>query len=99
MNEEQPQGNRNPNVNNWARIKGEINKDLKRVVATKFDSKAIKDRVEAWIIDMENYFKIWNLSNETKVVFATYKLFGEATTWWYNEMVEQKLQHGETTWE
>ncbi|XP_057859629.1 uncharacterized protein LOC131068464 [Cryptomeria japonica] len=82
-----------------ARIEGELAKDLKRIAPPKFDGKTIGDGVEAWVIEMEKYFELHNMSNETKAVWATYQLTGEVGTWWDNEKSKKKLQPGDITWE
>ncbi|XP_057823210.2 uncharacterized protein LOC131035516 [Cryptomeria japonica] len=80
------------------RIKGELAKDLKRIAPPKFDGKTIGDGVEAWVIEMEKYFELCNMSNETKVAWVSYQLIGEAAIWWDNEKFEN-LHHGDITWE
>ncbi|XP_057824996.2 uncharacterized protein LOC131036985 [Cryptomeria japonica] len=84
---------------NQARIEEELAKDLKRIAPPKFDGKTIGDGVEAWVIEMEKYFGLHNMSNETKVVWVAYQLSGEAATWWENEKSERKLQPREITWD
>ncbi|XP_059066182.1 uncharacterized protein LOC131857534 [Cryptomeria japonica] len=82
-----------------ARIEGELAKDLKRIAPPKFDGKTIGDGAEAWVIEMEKYFELHNMSNKTKAVWVAYHLTGEAATWWDNEKFEKKLQPGDITWE
>ncbi|XP_057825954.2 uncharacterized protein LOC131037781 [Cryptomeria japonica] len=84
---------------NRARIEGELAKDLKKIAPPKFDGKTIGDGAEAWVIEMEKYFGLRNMSNETKVVWAAYQLTREVATWWDNEKSERKLQPGDVTWE
>ncbi|XP_059064261.1 uncharacterized protein LOC131856486 [Cryptomeria japonica] len=84
---------------NQARIEGEMAKDLKRIDPPKFDGKTIGDGPEAWVIEMEKYFGLCNMSNKTKVVWAAYQLSGEAATWWDSEKFERKLQPRDITWE
>lgn len=84
---------------NQARIEEELAKDLKRIAPPKFDKKTIGDGAEAWVIEMEKYFGLRNMSNETKVVWAAYQLSGKAATWWDNEKSERKLQPREITWD
>lgn len=88
-----------PNITKIIRIEVELGKDPKRIAPPKFDGKTIGDGVEAWFIEMEKYFELRNLSNDTKVMWLAYQLIGEATTWWDSKNVEKKLLLGETTWE
>ncbi|XP_059073184.1 uncharacterized protein LOC131874001 [Cryptomeria japonica] len=80
------------------RISEELGKDLKKVTPPKFDGKTIGDSAEAWIIEMEKYFLLRDLSDETKAIWAAYQLSGEATTWWDNERAQHNFQPGELTW-
>ncbi|XP_059075316.1 uncharacterized protein LOC131875260 [Cryptomeria japonica] len=48
---------------------------------------------------MEKYFGLRNMSNETKAVWASYQLSGEAVTWWDNEKSKRKLKPRDITWE
>lgn len=57
---------------NQARIEEELAKDLKRIAPPKFDGKNIGDGAEEWVIEMEKYFGLHNMSNETKAVWAAY---------------------------
>ncbi|XP_059064910.1 uncharacterized protein LOC131856961 [Cryptomeria japonica] len=84
---------------NRARIEEEMAKDLKRIAPPKFDGKTIGGGAEAWVIEMEKYFGLRNMSNETKAVWVAYQLSGEAATWWDNEKSERKLQPRDITWE
>lgn len=38
---------------------------------------------------MEKYFKLRNMSNETKAVWPAYQLTGEVATWWDNEKYDK----------
>ena len=74
-------------------------KDLKRITPPKFDGKTIGDGAKAWIIEMEKYFELRNLSDETKAIWVAYHLSGEVAMWWNNEEVEKWLTPGDTSWE
>lgn len=98
-NMEVNQGEGGPGESPRGQIEEELGKDLKRVALPKFDGKSIRARVEAWIIEMEIYFRLRNLSNHTKAMWDTYQLSREATTCWDNEKIERNLQLAKITWE
>jgi hypothetical protein len=80
-------------------IAEELSKDLKKVTPPTFDGKTIGDNAEAWIISMEKYFHVRNLSGQSRALWGAFQLIGEAATWWNNEMAEKKLRPGQISWD
>ncbi|XP_059068445.1 uncharacterized protein LOC131858962 [Cryptomeria japonica] len=60
----------------------ELSKDLKKITPPKFDGKQIAEGAENWLNEMENYFELRDFSKATKALWGSYKLIGEAASWW-----------------
>lgn len=84
---------------NKGKTSKELGRDLKKVTPPKFDGRPIGDATKSWIIEMEKYFELRNLYDETRAIWATYQLSGEAATWWDNERAHNNFQLGELTWD
>lgn len=97
-NVEVNQGEGGPSEGPQGQIEEELGKDLKIVAPPKFDGKSIGVGANAWIIEMDKYFGLCNLSDQTKVAWATYQLLGEVATWWDHENIERNLQSSDITW-
>lgn len=72
MNAQVNQEDSGPRVGPGGQIEDELGKYIKRVAPPKFNIKAIRVGVDAWITEMEKYFGLYNLSYQTKVAWATY---------------------------
>ena len=84
---------------NKIQIVTNLRKDLKKVTPPMFHGRAFGEDAKAWITSMEKYFLVWNYTWRSRAVWATYQLMGEVATWWENVMAENKIYHGEVTWE
>ncbi|KAH9294576.1 hypothetical protein KI387_038164, partial [Taxus chinensis] len=74
----------NPPENKRARLAVENTNDIKRISPPKFDGTTLRDGAENWLSEMEKYFAIRNFSEETKVIWGSYQLSHEASSWWDN---------------
>lgn len=63
--------------------------ELKKMQAPKFDGIGGWDSAEAWLIGMNKYFGLMELSANTKARITIYHLEGEVSLWW-EHLVEIK---------
>ena len=57
--------------------------EFKNIKPTSFDGESkTGEEVEAWLLDIKNYFQIYNYSNNIKVRMTIYNLKRRANIWW-----------------
>ena len=77
----------------------DLSADTKKIKPPKFSGSESGEKAEAWLTEMEQYFKIRNFSETSKAVWGIYHFTGKATTWWGNTKVEQNFRTTDITWE
>ena len=53
---------------------------------------------EAWLLDIKNYFHIYNYSSNMKVRMAIYNLKGKANIWWQDLKLAKGLKEKQLEW-
>jgi hypothetical protein len=59
--------------------------EFKKIKPLTFDGESRTSEeaeAEAWLLDMNKYFQIYNYSSNMKVRMAIYNLKGKASIWW-----------------
>jgi hypothetical protein len=57
--------------------------EFKKIKPATFDGESrTGQEVEAWLLDIKKYFRIYNYSSNMKVRMAIYNLKGKASIWW-----------------
>jgi hypothetical protein len=73
--------------------------EFKNITPTTFDGESKKgEEVEAWLLDIKNYFQIYNYSSNMKVRMAIYNLKGKANIWWQDLKLAKGLKEKQLEW-
>ena len=57
--------------------------EFKKIKPSTFDGESnILEEAEAWLLDINKYFHIYNYSSNMKFKMAIYNLKGKASIWW-----------------
>jgi hypothetical protein len=73
--------------------------EFKKIKPSTFDRKSITgDEVEAWLLDIKNYFQIYNYSINMKVRMAIYNLKGKENIWWKDLKFSKVLKEKQMEW-
>ena len=59
----------------------------------------VEEAIEAWLINMNRYFKIYEYDNNLKARLEIYQLQGKATLWWEEIRTVWGIDEQEVTWE
>ena len=67
--------------------------DFLRHKPAEFTSKAYPVEADAWLRKCEKIFKVMNVEDEQKLLFAAYLLNGDAEYWWAG--MQQQMENSE----
>lgn len=59
----------------------------------------MEDVVEAWLINMNKYFQLYEYGHNLKVWLAIFQLQGKATLWWEEVKIVWGVSEKNITWE
>jgi hypothetical protein len=73
--------------------------EFKKIKPSTFDGESrIEEEYEAWLLDIKNYFQIYNYSNNMKVRMAIYNLKGKDSIWWQDLNLDKGLKEKQMEW-
>jgi hypothetical protein len=73
--------------------------EFKKIKPTTFNGESrTGEESEAWLLDIKNYFQIYNFSSNMKVRMAIYNLKGKAIIWWQDLKLAKGLKEKQLEW-
>jgi hypothetical protein len=73
--------------------------EFKKIKLSTFDGESRKgEEVEAWLLDINKYFQIYNYSSNMKVRMVIYNLKGKDNLWWQDLKLAKSLKEKYMEW-
>jgi hypothetical protein len=73
--------------------------EFKKIKHSTFDGESkIGEEYEAWLLDINTYFQIYNYSSNMKVRMAIYNLNGKDSIWWQDLNLDKGLKEKQMEW-
>ena len=76
----------------------ELHGEFKKIKPPRFDGEK-EEVAEAWLINMNKYFQVYDYDNGLKARLAIYQLKDKATLWWEEVKNVRGLEDQDVTWE
>eukprot|EP00253_Pinus_taeda_P028245 PITA_28245 len=80
------------------RQKVELQGEFRKIKPPHFDGEQ-EEAAEAWIINMNKYFKLYEYDNNLKARLAIFQLQGKATLWWEEVKIVKGVTEQNITWD
>eukprot|EP00253_Pinus_taeda_P015939 PITA_15939 len=80
------------------RQKVELQGEFRKIKPPHFDGEQ-EEAAEAWIINMNKYFQLYEYDNNLKVRLAIFQLEGKATLWWEEVKIVKGVTEQNITWD
>lgn len=80
------------------RHKLELQGDFKKIKPPTFNGKS-EEVVEAWLVNFNKCFQIYECNDNLKYLLEIYKLQGKTTLWWEEVKAVQGVDEQGTSWE
>ena len=76
----------------------ELEGEFWKIKPPKFDGEA-EEVEEAWLINMNKYFQVYEYNNNLIAILAIYQLREKATLWWEGVKNVRNIEEKDVTWE
>jgi len=76
----------------------ELQGEFKKIKPPNYNSE-MEEAAEAWLINMNKYFQIYEYDENLRAKLAIYQLQGKATLWWEEIKKVKEINKQEVTWE
>ena len=76
-----------------------MEEEFKKIKPTSFDGETrTREEAEAWLLDINKYFKLYNYSGNMKVGMVVYNLKGKSIIWWKSLKISHGLKENNLEW-
>ena len=76
----------------------ELQGEFRKIKPPHFDGES-EEAAEAWLINMNKYFQVYEYDHHLKARLAIFQLQAKATLWWEEVKMVQGVSEQDVTWE